>query len=147
MTPRAAETIVAGAIFANTVQKAHLWLSELMEELGWQDTQKTFTALKATLHALRDRLTVEEAVQLGAQMPTLIRGMYYEGWTTRDKPLKERRREEFLAHVRQSFRRDPAVDPEAAVRAVFKLLSRRISEGEIEDVKNILPQELRGLWP
>jgi uncharacterized protein (DUF2267 family) len=30
------------------------------------------------LHALRDRLTVEEASDLAAQLPMLIRGLYYE---------------------------------------------------------------------
>jgi len=29
---------------------------------------------------LRDRLTVDEAVNLGAQLPMLVRGFYYEGW-------------------------------------------------------------------
>lgn len=146
MVTREAQTLGGEAIFSNTVQKAHLWLNELMEELGWQDTQKAYTALKAVLHALRDRLTIEEAVQLGAQMPTLVRGAYYEGWTTRGKPVRERRREEFLAHVKQYFVRDPEVDPEAVARAVFKLLSKRISEGEIGDVKQILPEEIRALW-
>jgi uncharacterized protein (DUF2267 family) len=32
------------------------------------------------LHALRDRLPPEIAVHLSAQLPMLVRGIYYEGW-------------------------------------------------------------------
>ena len=77
----------------------------------------------------------------------LIRGFYYEGWSPAGKPLKERRKEEFLAHVKEYFEKDEGVDPETIVRGVFKFLSKRITEGEIEDIKQILPPELRELWP
>jgi hypothetical protein len=36
--------------------------------------------LGGMLHVLRDRLTIQEAVQPGAQLPMLIRGLYWEGW-------------------------------------------------------------------
>jgi uncharacterized protein (DUF2267 family) len=32
-------------------------------------------------------------------------------------------------------------------RAVFTVLARRVTEGEIEDVKHVLPAEIRSLWP
>lgn len=134
-------------LFAHTLQTTHLWLKELAEELRCDDQHRAYLALKATLHALRDRLTVEEAVQLGAQLPLLIRGLYYEGWTPTGKPLKERHKREFLAHIEQAFRREEDVDAEQVARAVFRVLSRRITAGEIEDVKHILPPELRELWP
>jgi uncharacterized protein (DUF2267 family) len=96
---------------------------------------------------LRDRLTVEEVAQLGAQLPMLIRGFYYEGWDPTGKPVKERHREQFLARIRQQFRGDERLDPEAVARAVFKLLAARVTEGEIEDVKHVMPAEIRALWP
>lgn len=133
-------------VFDTTLQKTQVWLNDLMGDLGWDDRQKTYLALRTVLHALRDRLTVEEAVHLGAQLPMLIRGLYYEGWTTSRKPVRERHKQEFLAHVRQAFRDDETVDPEEAVRAVFRLLARRITIGEIEDIKHLLPKELRDMW-
>jgi uncharacterized protein (DUF2267 family) len=30
---------------------------------------------------------------------------------------------------------------------VFALLANRVAEGEIEDVKHLLPAEIRELWP
>jgi uncharacterized protein (DUF2267 family) len=133
--------------FDATVQKTNRWLKELMQELGWEDRHRAYSALRAALHALRDRLTVEEVAELGAQLPMLVRGFYYEGWDPTGKPLRVRTREAFLARVAQEFRADERVDPEQVTRAVFTVLSNRISEGEIEDVKHVLPAEIRALWP
>lgn len=84
-------------VFDATVQKTHEWLKALMEELGWQeDRQRAYLALRAVLHALRDRLLLREALHLGAQLPMLIRSFYYEGWNPTHTPLKERHTEEFL---------------------------------------------------
>jgi uncharacterized protein (DUF2267 family) len=133
--------------FSNTLQKTHEWLRELMLDLDWQDEHKAYLALRAVLHALRDRLTVEEATQLGAQLPMLVRGFYYEGWNPTGKPVKERHQEQFLAHIKEHFRDDERIVGEKLARAVFRLLSNHISGGEIKDVQHTLPTELRALWP
>ena len=134
-------------VFDTTLQKTHIWLNDLMQVLGWTDKHKAYLALRSTLHALRDRLTVEEVAQLGAQLPMLIRGFYYEGWDPTGKPLRERHKEQFLAHIEQAFRGDDRIDPERVARAVFTVLAKRVTEGEIKDVKYILPAEMWGLWP
>jgi uncharacterized protein (DUF2267 family) len=134
-------------LFSNTLQKTHIWLKDLAEELRWEDQHQAYLAFRATLHALRDRLTVEEAAHLGAQLPMLVRGFYYEGWSPAGKPVKERHKEEFCARVKEYFQKEENIDAEKIVRGVFKMLSRRITEGEIEDIKHIMPPELRELWP
>ena len=134
-------------VFDRTVHKTNNWLKELMEVLGWHDRHKAYFALRITLHALRDRLTVEEVAQLAAQLPMLIRGFYYEGWDPTGKPLKERSKEEFLTRIEEYFSSDDPVDPEQVARAVFTVLSNRVTEGEIEDVKHVLPAEIEDLWP
>ncbi|HEY7862119.1 MAG TPA: DUF2267 domain-containing protein [Thermoanaerobaculia bacterium] len=135
-------------VFDATVHKTNRWLKEIMQDLDWEDRHRAYLALRATLHALRDRLTVEEVAHLGAQLPMLIRGFYYEGWDPTRKPEKIRRREEFLERIAQYFvRTGNGVHPEPVVRAVFAVLGRRVSEGEIEDVKRVLPEEIRDLWP
>jgi uncharacterized protein (DUF2267 family) len=134
-------------VFDTTLHKTHTWLNDLMQELDCRDKHTAYLSLRATLHALRDRLMVEEVAQLGAQLPMLIRGFYYEGWDPTGKPLRERHREQFLARVRQEFRGDERIDPECIARAVFTVLAMRVTEGEIEDVKHILPTEIRDLWP
>ena len=133
-------------VFDSTLHKTNSWLKELMRELGWEDRHEAYLALRATLHTLRDRLTVEEVAQLGAQFPMLIRGLYYEGWDPTGKPLRLNK-EQFLMRVGQQFRGDDRVDPEPVVRAVFRVLADRVTEGEIEDVKHLMRTELRVLWP
>jgi uncharacterized protein (DUF2267 family) len=133
-------------VFDTTCHKTNSWLKELMETLGWADRHRAYQVLRATLHALRDRMTVEEVAQLSAQLPMLVRGFYYEGWDPAGKPERIRHKDDFLAQVQQEFRFDDAFDPELAVRAVFGLLSHRINQGEIDDVKQLLPHEIRELW-
>lgn len=135
-------------VFDRTIHASHVWLKDMMEELGWDNRQRAFQAMRVTLHALRDRLTVEEAAQLGAQMPILLSGFYYENWKPGNKPQKERHKEEFLADIRDYLQTNsPGADTEQVVRATFKVLSKQITQGEIEDVKRMLPVEVRELWP
>ena len=47
--------------------------------LGTDDRQDAYRAVRGVLHTLRDRLPVEESAQLAAQLPTLLRGVFYEG--------------------------------------------------------------------
>jgi uncharacterized protein (DUF2267 family) len=133
-------------VFDTTLQKTHAWLHDLMDTMGWQDRHRAYLAMRATLQALRDRLTVQEAVQLAAQFPMLVRGFYYEGWDPNGKPLKERHKAEFLAQIEQHFRDDDDIDPEEVARGVFAVLQHRVSEGEIENVKHVLPAQIRELW-
>ncbi|MBU3889786.1 DUF2267 domain-containing protein [Methylosinus sp. KRF6] len=133
--------------FDETVQLSNQWLNELMHAVDWEEKQRTYRLLRATLHALRDRLPAHEAVQLGAQLPMLIRGLYYDGWRLKDRPPTERTKEAFLAHIEAAFERDPNADTEALVKEVFNLLTRKISKGEIDDVEHALPAEVRALWP
>jgi uncharacterized protein (DUF2267 family) len=133
--------------FDRTVHKTNAWLSDLMQCLGWHDRPKAYRALKATLRALRDRLTLEEVAQLGAQLPMLVRGFYYEQWDPTHTPRKERHRQEFLARIEHELAADDDVDAEQIARAVFSVLEARVAEGEIEDVKQVLPADIRELWP
>ena len=133
-------------VFGKTLEKTHIWLLDLMRELNWEDEHKAYTALRSVLHALRDRLSVAEAAHLAAQLPMLVRGCYYEGWNPSGKPVKERHKEEFLAHIKSAFRNSEGIDAEKVARAVFRVLAKHISDGEIDDAKNILPEDLRRLW-
>jgi uncharacterized protein (DUF2267 family) len=87
-------------IFYATLQKIVPWVNELAKELVWEDKHQVLQGLRATLDALRDRLTVEEAAHLGAQLPILLGGFYYENWRPTARPTKDRTKEEFLNHIR-----------------------------------------------
>ena len=132
--------------FDAAVHKTNEWMRDLMGMLDWEDRNRAYLALRAVLHALRDRLTIEEAVDLAAQLPMLVRGFYYEGWQPAHVPVHCRTAEDFLQHVRDGYPGNDWVDVEQITRAVFRLLATHISSGEIEDVLRCLPERLRDLW-
>jgi len=131
----------------HTVELTHIWINNLDERLGWNNKPRAYRLLKAVLHALRDWLQTNEAADLAAQLPGLLRGVYYEQWRPSATPVKRRTKADFVARVEESFKADPLAHPSQAVMAVFELLSEKISAGEINDVRHALPEELRHLWP
>jgi uncharacterized protein (DUF2267 family) len=140
-------SLTAIAPIERAVHTTNTWLKELLDELGWEDRQRAYHALGVVLHTLRDHLTVAEATDLGAQLPLLIRGLYYEGWSPNGKPVKEHKKEDFLAHIAAALGRRPETYPEGVAWAVFRILERHVSSGEIADIKHVLPASIRSLWP
>jgi uncharacterized protein (DUF2267 family) len=133
-------------VFDETVHKTNAWLKEIANALDLE-RHGAYHVLRAVLHTLRDRLTVEETAQLGDQMPMLVRGIYYEAWHPAGKPEKIRSREEFLSKISGRIAMKQSIDPENAARAVFRTLEHHISAGEIRDVMQVLPEDIRALWP
>ncbi len=134
------------AAIETTVQKTHRWINEIMAEMDWENPDKAYAALRVVLQTLRDRLSVQEANDLSSQLPTLIRGIYFENWKPNDVPNRQRTFDQFVAPVAEHFSGDDSVDPEWTCRSVMKVLARHVSAGEIEDIKSCLPEELRDLW-
>src|SRR3990172_10533623 len=132
-------------VFEHTIEITHTWLHDLMERLGWQDQQRAYVALRAVLHALRDRLTVDDASHLAAQLPMLIRGFYYEGYHPAGKPLAERKKSEFLAHGAAECTDERRNDGHVT-KAVCQVRAKHITPGEGEKIKGALPSEIRSLW-
>lgn len=122
------------------------WIDDLLRRLDWHDRERGYRVLLATLHALRDSLARDEAVYVGAQLPPLLRGLYYEGWHPGERRAG-RSRIAFLERILDGVHRDPGVDAEAVARAVFALLAARLPAAEIEDVKAATPKQLHNLWP
>ena len=127
-------------------QKTHEWLMELMAHTGRQDEQKAWQMLRAVLHILRDRLTIEQCAHLSAQLPMVIRGLYFEGWKPANQPLKIRNRPEFIHAVAGELDDHPEIDPNQAIEGVFRMLHHRISRGELNKIKKMLQPELQELW-
>lgn len=134
--------------FDRTLHATHGWLNDLNDELGWDDKRKVLQALRVTLHALRDRLSVEQSGNFSAQLPLLLVGLYYENWMPSTVPHKERTKEAFLTHILSQLQEiDPDVDSEDVVRSVFKVIAKKVSAGEVENIRSMLPKPLKALWP
>lgn len=142
--------------FDSSIQKTNIWLKDLMKEMGWPvrndrshiHRARAYALLRASLHALRDGLNTGSAAHLGAQLPMVIRGFYYEGWRPGARSRVFRDQEAFFELVRKHL--GPAhyeLDVAHGFHSVLRVLNRHITSGEVEKVRATLPKKLRELWP
>lgn len=134
-------------VIDHSVQLTHEWINEMAGRLGWVSKRSALRLLRVTLHAVRDHLQVAEVAHLSAQLPLMIRGIYFEGWSPNRTPHKERHAYEFVATISGHFDDAEEFRGSDDIRCVFDLLNERISAGEIRDVRANLPEEIRALWP
>ena len=132
-------------VFDKTLQTTNIWLDQIMERIG-PDRQSAWKVLSTVLHKLRDRMPVEAAAHLGAELPLLVRGVYYDQYTPARQPTSCRTREEFVTEVAEWLQDARPVDPAEAIAAVFEVLSRNIDPGQVAKVKSILPEPIRQMW-
>jgi len=132
-------------VFDKTLQTTHTWLNEIMQVTG-PDKQVAWHVLGAVLRTVRDRVPLQLAAHLGAELPLLVRGTYYDQWRPSDQPERYRTLDAFLGCVRDSLGAIRPVDPHDASRVVFTVLSRHLPEGQLRKVREALPEDVRALW-
>lgn len=132
--------------FTQAANQAQHWVNELADELDWSE-RRAYRLLRSVLQALRDWVTPEEMADLAAQLPALIRGIYFEGWRPSETPVWSRRKEDFVDRIQGDMANEPLDDPDRAIAAVFSLLDRHLDRGEIDQVRNSMKKGLRQLWP
>jgi uncharacterized protein (DUF2267 family)/CBS domain-containing protein len=133
--------------FDRSIHATNVWLKEISKEIG-PDRRLAWRVLGVVLRALRDRLPVEDAAHLSAQLPLLIRGAFYEQYRPAVQPSSMRSREEFIARVADGLEGGgKPINPEKAIKAVLSVLQRHIVEPETVKVRHALPEDIRRLWP
>lgn len=130
-------------LFDHAVAGAAQWLDEVAIALGTDDHRHARRVLRAVLHAVRDRLEPNEAAQLAAQMPELVRGMYYDGWSPNHRA--PRHREAFLQGISDAAGLHGRTEASFALAATMTVLREHVSSGELDDVLAAMPAELRQL--
>ncbi len=135
------------AIDAST-EKTNLILQDIEEAVGWPKGQRnqSYCALRTMLHLLRDRLPVQESVEFAAQLPLVVRGIYFDGWQPMDVPVKLNR-DDFLLEFRKQFTYDLQGDAAHLVQVVLDVLRRHVSSGQWDDVKDNMPKDLAQMMP
>ncbi|MFF4622693.1 DUF2267 domain-containing protein [Nonomuraea jabiensis] len=125
----------------HTVQTTNRWLADLADAIGTEDRDFALRVLKGWLHAVRDGLTVDSAAHLAAQLPDLLRGVYYSGWEPSRVPIR-RGREEFIEYFARSARIGLRDVPELAP-AVTEFLCGELSELSVVHVLDRLSHDVR----
>jgi uncharacterized protein (DUF2267 family) len=133
-------------VFDKTVQTTNVWLNEVSEQIG-PDRHLAWHVLGVGLRALRDRLPVDDAAHLGAELPLMIRGAYYDQFRPATQPETIRSRDEFLHKVAGGLSDTRPVNPETAMRAVLTVLCRHMPAGQVNKTRDALPKDIRTLWP
>jgi uncharacterized protein (DUF2267 family) len=131
-------------VFEKTLQTTNIWLDEIVATLG-PDRRVAWKVLSVVLHKLRDRLPAELSAHLSAELPLLVRGVYYDQFEP-DKLPTRWDYDEFVSEVSKWLSDTRPVDPDLAIRAVFTILSRHLPHGQISKVQNALPEGLRSVW-
>ncbi len=134
-------------VFERTNHEAHEWVNDLAGRTGWGNEREVLRLLRIALGKIRDHLPVNEMAQFSAQLPLILRGMFFEGWQPKKTPVHERHAAEFISAVDEKIGEVIDYRGAADIKAVFNVINARISRGEVEDVRACLPQELRDLWP
>jgi uncharacterized protein (DUF2267 family) len=132
-------------IIDRSVEKAHIWINDMALELSTEDDHRAYRVLRSFLHALRDHLTVDEAAKLAAQLPIFVRGVFYEGWDPSRTPEHARDIDSFLTRIAGEAGLAGETEASFAATAASRVLRRRVSGGEGDNVLRVFPQHLREL--
>jgi uncharacterized protein (DUF2267 family) len=133
-------------VFDRTLQITNTWLDEMMATLP-RDRKLAWHVLGTVLRTIRDRVPANLAAHLGAQLPLLVRGIYYDQWRLSEPPKAWRSADEFLSIVAAELSSVKPVGADDAVRAVFRVLNHHVDPHQVEKVRHALPEEVQKLWP
>ena len=128
-----------------TVQKTHEWIARIAGSMHMEKCD-AWKCLRAVLQTLRDRLPADLAVHFGAQIPMLVRGLYYEGWEPSRVPMKMSR-EEFLTAMQSRIIAGRAIDSVETVENVLAVITNHSGGGEMHKVMEALPRDMQSLFP
>ncbi|MGC5052200.1 DUF2267 domain-containing protein [Micromonospora sp. DT48] len=132
----------------SSMDKTNLILKDIEQAYGWSKEQRnqSYAALRTVLHLLRDRMPIEESVEFSAQLPIVLRGVYFDGWQPQNVPIKLNR-DDFLYEVRQGFPYDVKGGPQRVVQVVLDSLRRHVTQGQWDEVKDTMPNDLARIMP
>jgi len=133
-------------VFDTTVQQTNEWLRAIESGLDCS-RQEAYSALRAVLHVLRDRLTIDMVLGLSAQLPMLLRGMYLEGWQPHLGILTFHDAASFADAVSARLAARSGLNSQAATQAVLSVVAARVDPDEVTKILAHLPEPLRALWP
>ncbi|MEV5549718.1 DUF2267 domain-containing protein [Streptomyces sp. NPDC052309] len=129
--------------FEHAIHTANIWLKAVAEALGTEDRHFAHRVLRAWLHTFRDRLTVDVAAHFAAQLPELLRGAYYDGWSPSSVPVRYDRDGYVNRFVQEA--KVSAEDAPGIAATVTTVVKEHVSPGTLESALEQLPHDIRAL--
>ncbi|MFD2248278.1 DUF2267 domain-containing protein [Pontibacter ruber] len=137
--------------FEDNKKDAIVLLQAVAQELDTDDMNKAGRIFRAVLQAIRDRLPVNEAIHFAAQLPIIWKGIYFDQYDPDKVPVTIRDAQEWINYIRNKnafaanndFQQDDEIT--ASFRAVFNVLQRHMSDGQLQQVKQAMHQEIQEL--
>jgi uncharacterized protein (DUF2267 family) len=136
--------------FEKYAEEGNRFINDVADELGAsRNTAARIT--KAVLHAVRDRLSADDAVEFAQGLPMALKGVFIDQWDISDNPVVIRRAHDFLDYIYYKDEFTAAFDfpsedsVEEGLRGVFNVLECYMDEGQIEQVKMIMGDHITRL--
>lgn len=127
-------------VIDRTVAKTYEWLHEVARRAQLEDLHRSYQVLRAVLHALRDRVGPDVAAHLAAQLPLLVRGIFYEGWDPSKTPVRMSLTD-FLERVERDAALKGTSKAEDAARAVLAVCWDELGQGTMDHLISVLPSD------
>jgi uncharacterized protein (DUF2267 family) len=124
-----------------SISKSNAWLADIDAAFGTKDRRLAYRVLRAWLHSLRDGLSVEVASHFAAQLPELLRGVFFDGWKPNRVPHKYDRAEYVSRFAREAQVRDSDVAKSAGI--VTAVARKHMSPGGTTHAFEHLPAAVR----
>lgn len=140
--------------FDKYAQEGNAFIKELAEELDHpSELNRTGILLRSVLHTLRDRIGMGESLNFMAQLPMFLKAIYASEWKYHEKPERLKNMEEFKNKVKECQSRNGESEfnweqsTEQLIEKILGLINKKyVSQGEIEDVKDNLPEDLKRIF-
>ncbi|WP_242916319.1 DUF2267 domain-containing protein [Pontibacter liquoris] len=137
--------------FEDNRKDAIVLLEAVAAELNTEDMNQAGRIFRAVLHAVRDRLPVTDAVHFASQLPIIWKGIYFDHYDPDKVPVQILDRQEWVDYIRNKnafaanndFQQDDEII--GAFRAVFRALHNCMPEGQLQQVKEALNEEIQEL--
>lgn len=138
--------------FLEYARRGNEFLKEVTIELGegYKDVSSG-RIVRAVFHVLRDVISIEESFQLLSQLPMALKSVYVDGWRPHRTKPRIRQMDDFITALIKEDGPAGRSDFLAkrgglyAIQAVFRVLKKHISKGEMEDIRSVLPKGLKVL--
>ncbi|MCF8304270.1 MAG: DUF2267 domain-containing protein [Bacteroidales bacterium] len=144
--------VIMALNFDKYAHEGNAFVKRLAEDLGHpEEISRVGIILRAVLHAVRDKLTISESLDMIAQLPMFLKAVYVDNWSYMEKPLRYSSAEEFTEEVKKRQKQlgetqfdwdKPTVE---IVKIVINHIGQYITQGELDDIVAQMPKDLKNV--